>query len=157
MTGFSLDKSDLKMLALLQRQARASNLDIAEAAALSPAQSMRRHRRLEEHGVIVAYETRLNAERLGLGLTAFIHVSMERGHVRDIQGFEGLIGDMPDILECYSVTGDFDYVIKVVVADLRALSQFLMDKLMRLPGVSDVRSSVCLRELKCTSALPLPE
>ena len=88
---------------------------------------------------------------------AFIHVSMERGHIREIQRFTDQVAGMPEILECYSVTGDFDYVIKVVAQDLKALSQFLMDKLMRLPGVSGVRSSVCLDEIKCTSALPVAE
>lgn len=129
----------------------------AEAVALSPAQSHRRHRRLEERGVIAAYETRLSAVHLGLSVVAFIHASMERGHIREIQRFTDQIAGMPEILECYSVTGDFDYVIKVVAQDLKALSQFLMDKLMRLPGVSGVRSSVCLDEIKCTSALPVSE
>ena len=81
---------------------------------------------------------------------------MEKGHIRDLPKFKDLIADLPEVLECYSVTGDFDYVIKVVARDLKSLSRFLMDKLMRLPGVTSVRSSVCLDEIKCTSALPLP-
>ena len=89
-------------------------------------------------------------------MVAFIHVSMEKGHIRDLKKFTDVVVDMPEVMECYSVTGDFDYVIKVVARDLKSLSQFLMDKLMRLPGVNSVRSSVCLDEIKCTSALPLP-
>jgi DNA-binding Lrp family transcriptional regulator len=153
----ALYRTDRKILRFLQAQGRASNLEVAEAVALSPAQSHRRHRRLEERGVIAAYETRLSAAHLGLSVVAFIHVSMERGHIREIQRFTDQVAGMPEILECYSVTGDFDYVIKVVAQDLKALSQFLMDKLMRLPGVSGVRSSVCLDEIKCTSALPVAE
>jgi Lrp/AsnC family leucine-responsive transcriptional regulator len=151
------DRIDRKILGYLQEHGRASNLDLAEAASLSPAQSHRRHRRLEEQGFIARYETRLNAVRLGLSVVAFIHVAMEKGHIRDLKKFTDVIVDLPEIQECYSVTGDFDYVIKVVAHDLKSLSQFLMDKLMRLPGVSSVRSSVCLDEIKCTSSLPLPD
>jgi Lrp/AsnC family transcriptional regulator, leucine-responsive regulatory protein len=151
------DRIDRKILGFLQQHGRASNLELAEAAGLSPAQGHRRHRRLEQQGFIACYETRLSAARLGLSVVAFIHVAMEKGHIRDLKKFTDVIVDLPEILECYSVTGDFDYVIKVIARDLKSLSQFLMDKLMRLPGVNGVRSSVCLDEIKCTSSLPLPE
>ena len=152
-----IDALDRRILAFLQGHGRASNLELAEAVGLSPAQSHRRHRRLEEQGFITRYETRLDAARLGLGVVAFIHVAMEKGHIRDLKKFTDVVVDLPEILECYSVTGDFDYVIKVIAHDLKSLSLFLMDKLMRLPGVNSVRSSVCLDEVKCTSSLPLPE
>lgn len=157
MYDLDFDRIDRKILGFLQDHGRASNLELAEAASLSPAQSHRRHRRLEEQGFIAGYETRLNAARIGLNVVAFIHVAMEKGHIRDLKSFTDSIVELPEVLECYSVTGDFDYVIKVVARDLKSLSQFLMDKLMRLPGVNSVRSSVCLDEIKCTSALPLPE
>jgi DNA-binding Lrp family transcriptional regulator len=80
---------------------------------------------------------------------------MARGHVDELPKFQDLIADLKQILECYSVTGDFDYVLKVVAQDLEALSQFLMHTLMHMPGVSAVRSSVCLNEVKFTTALPL--
>ncbi len=156
MYELDLDQIDRKILAFLQGHGRASNLELAEAIGLSPAQCHRRHRRLEEQGFIERYETRLNAARLGLGVVAFIHVAMEKGHIRDLPKFTDVIVDLPEVLECYSVTGDFDYVVKVIEHDLKSLSQFLMDKLMRLPGVNSVRSSVCLDEIKCTGALPLP-
>jgi Lrp/AsnC family leucine-responsive transcriptional regulator len=151
-----LDRIDLRLLDHLQGHARASNLDLAEAASLSPAQCHRRHRRLEEAGFIARYETRLHAPRLGLTVVAFIHVSMERGHIREVQAFRDQAGSLPEVQECYSVTGDFDYMLKVVARDLPALSRFLMDSLMQLPGVAAVRSSVCMEEIKCSSALPLP-
>jgi Lrp/AsnC family leucine-responsive transcriptional regulator len=152
-----LDRIDRKILAFLQAHGRASNLELAEAVGLSPAQCHRRHRRLEERGYITGYEARLNAASLNLGVIAFIEVTMEKGHIRDLKRFTDVVVDIPEILECYSVTGDFDYVIKVVARDLKTLSQFLMDQLMRLPGVNSVRSSICLDEIKCTSGLPLPE
>jgi DNA-binding Lrp family transcriptional regulator len=105
--------------------------------------------------VIVGYETRLSAARLGFGVTAFIHVTMDKGHIRDLTRFKDQIAGLAEVQECYAVTGDFDYVLKVVARDLQALSRFLMETLMRLPGVTAVRSSVCLDEVKCTSALPL--
>ena len=149
------DRIDRQILAFLQDHGRASNLELAQAVGLSPAQTHRRHRRLEELGVISRYETRLNPAHLGLGVVAFIHVAMEKGHIRDLNKFTGVVVDLPEILECYSVTGDFDYVIKVITQDLKALSVFLMDKLMRLPGVNSVRSSVCLDQIKGTGALPV--
>lgn len=152
-----LDAIDRKILAHLQEHGRASNLELAEAAGLSAAQCHRRHRRLEEQGFIARYQTQLNATRLGLGVVAFIHVAMGKGHIRDLPKFTEVIVGLPEIVECYSVTGDFDYVVKVVERDLKSLSAFLMNRLMQLPGVNSVRSSVCLDEIKCTSALPIPE
>ena len=157
MYDLDLDRIDRKILAFLQARGRASNLELAEAVGLSAAQCHRRHRRLEEQGYITGYAARLNAARLNLGVIAFIEVTMEKGHIRDLKKFTDVVVDIPEIMECYSVTGDFDYVIKVVARDLKSLSQFLMDQLMRLPGVNSVRSSICLDEIKCTTALPLPE
>jgi DNA-binding Lrp family transcriptional regulator len=152
-----LDRIDRKILGYLQEHGRASNLELAEAAGLSPAQCHRRHRRLEEAGYIARYETRLAPARLDLHVVAFILVAMEKGHIRDLSKFTDVVTDLPEVLECYSITGDYDFVMKVIARDLKGLSQFLIEKLMRLPGVDGVRSSVCLDEFKCTSALPLPE
>ena len=157
MQELNLDRIDFKILRFLQKHGRASNLELAEAASLSPAQCLRRHRRLEELGLIAGYETRLKPAGLGFHVTAFIHVAMEKGSIRELPKFRDLVADLPQVLECYSLTGDFDYVLKVIARDLKALSTFLMDTLMPLPGVSSVRSSVCLDEIKCTSSLPLPE
>ncbi len=157
MPSVEFDRIDRKILDLLQSRGRASNLEIAEAVGLSPAQTHRRHKRLEEQGFILRYEARLNPARLDLGVVAFIHVAMEKGHIRDLSKFTDGIISLPEVLECHSVTGDFDYVIKVVARDLQALSKFLMDRLIRLPGVNSMRSSVCLAEIKSTNSLPLPQ
>ena len=155
MQNLTLDPIDLRLLAALQEHGRASNLELAAAVKLSPAQTLRRHRRLEELGVVKRYETRLDAQALGFGVVAFIQVTMERGHMRELVKFKELVAQLPQVQECYSVTGDIDYVLKVVARDLKALSEFLLDTLMRAPGVSSVHSIVCLDELKGTSALPL--
>lgn len=155
MHDIELDQIDRRILGFLQEHGRASNLELAEAVRLSPAQTLRRHRRLEEMGIIKRYETRLAAERLGFDVVAFIHVTMERGHIRDLAKFKELVAELPQIQECFSVTGEVDYVLKVVARDLKSLSDFLLDTLMRIPGVNGVKSSVCLDEIKCTSAMPL--
>lgn len=155
MTSLTLDAIDRRILDHLQTHARATTLELAEAAHLSPAQCNRRHRRLEEAGLITRYETRLDAPALGLHVVAFVNVVMERGHIRELGKFKALVGDLAQIQECYAVTGDSDYVLKVVARDLKSLSDFLMDTLMRTPGVQTVRSTVCLDEIKCTGALPL--
>lgn len=157
MQSSDLDRTDRRLLGVLQERGRATNLELAEAIALSPAQTLRRHRRLEEMGVVKRYEARLDGALLGFGVTAFIHVSMERGHIRDLSNFKKLVADLAQIQECFSVTGDIDYVLKVVAKDLKSLSDFLLDTLMRIPGVSAVKSSVCLDEIKCTSAVPVEE
>lgn len=155
MTLPALDAIDRRLLAHLQGHARATTLELAEVAQLSPAQSNRRHRRLEEAGLITRYETRLAAPALGLHVVAFVNVTMERGHIRELGRFKALVGDLAQIQECYAVTGDSDYVMKVIAPDLKSLSDFLMDTLMRTPGVQAVRSTVCLDEVKCTSAVPV--
>lgn len=150
-----LDRIDRHLLSILQEHGRMSNLDLAKEVGLSPAQTLRRHRRLEEIGAIRRYETRLDPGKLGFGVTAFVQVTMERGHIRDLSKFQKLVAELGQIQECFSVTGDIDYVLKVVAADLKGLSTFLLDTLMRIPSVSGVHSSVCLDEVKCTSAIPL--
>ena len=150
-----LDATDRRILAHLQAHGRVSNLELAEAVHLSPAQCNRRHRRLEERGYVRRYEARLDAAKVGLGVLAFVHVTMERGHIREVVKFRDVVSSLAQVQECYAVTGDFDYVLKVVARDLKALSDFLLGTLAQLPGVNGVRSSVCLDEVKCTSALPL--
>lgn len=155
MAVLQLDRIDLRLLNALQGNGRATNLELAEAVNLSPAQTLRRHRRLEEVGLIKRYETRLDPASLGLNVVAFIQVTMERGHIRELGRFVKLISELPQVLECFSVTGDIDYMLKVVEKDLKSLSSFLLDTLMRTPGVSTVHSIVCLDEVKSTSSLPL--
>ena len=151
----TLDALDRRILQALQRDGRISNLDLAQAVGLSQAQCHRRHRRLEAQGLVRGYEARLDPHRLGLSVTAFVHVTMERGHMKHLEPFRAAIASTPQVLECHAVSGDFDYVLKVVARDLRALSDFLLRTLALWPGVSAVRSSVSLEEVKCTGALPV--
>ena len=154
-TTDTLDALDRRILQRLQTDGRITNQELAAAVHLSPAQCQRRHRRLEERGLIRRYEARLDGPRLGLGVTAFVQVTMERGHFKAMDRFRASVTALPQVLECHSVTGDVDYILKVVAADLSGLSDLLLKTLAQLPGVSAVKSSVCLDEIKATAALPV--
>lgn len=150
-----LDAIDSKILEILQRDGRISNVDLAAQIHLSPPQCFRRVRALEERGVLQGYRALVAPESLGLGVTAFVSLNIEAQAFARVRELEALLRDFPQILECHTVSGDCDYLLKVVASDLKALSQFLTDKLMQLEGVADVRSMICLEEIKPPSALPV--
>jgi DNA-binding Lrp family transcriptional regulator len=145
---------DRKILQVLQASGRVSNVDLAAQVELSAPQCLRRVKALEERGVIRGYAARVAPEALGFGVTAFVSLNIDGtafGRVREI---EARIRAFPQILECHTVSGDHDYLMKVVAPDLKLLSQFLTDQLMQIPGVADVRSMICMEEVKPPSALP---
>lgn len=151
----NLDATDLRILEYLQSQARLSNVELSERVRRSPSQCYRRLRRLEESGVVRGYAALLDRERLGLGVMAFVSVALEKHGEHPARAFHQAVQDYPEILECYAVSGEADYLLRVVAPDLKAFSDFLMHRLMRLPVVANVRSSILLDELKATTALPL--
>ena len=151
----SLDALDCKILGVLQADGRATNVELAARVHLSAPQCFRRVRSLEERGVIRGYTAQVLPEALGLGVAAYVSLNIageQFGRVRDI---EASIRAFPQILECHTVSGDYDYLLKVVAHDLKSLSQFLTDRLMQVPGVDDVRSMICLEEVKAASPLPV--
>ena len=151
----SLDALDRKILDALQADGRSTNVELAARVHLSAPQCFRRVRALEERGVIRGYTARVQPEALGLGVVAYVSLNIageQFGRVRDI---EASIRTFPQILECHTVSGDYDYLLKVVARDLKSLSQFLTDRLMQVPGVDDVRSMICLEEIKAASPLPV--
>src|SRR5688572_11955797 len=150
----ALDAVDRKILDAVQVDGRISNVDLAAKVHLSAPQCLRRLRALEERGVIRGYRGLVAAERLGLGVTAYVNLNIDGGAFDRVREIEAVIRGYPQILECHTVSGDYDYLLKVVARDLKSLSQFLTDHLMQTPGVADVRSMICLEEIK--SAAPLP-
>ncbi|MGZ5130415.1 MAG: Lrp/AsnC family transcriptional regulator [Caldimonas sp.] len=149
------DNIDRNILRVLQVAGRATNVELATQVHLSAPQCFRRVRSLEERGVIRGYAALVDAAALGLGVTAYVSVSIagnQFGRVRDI---EAQIRAYPQILECQAVSGDYDYLLKVVAHDLKSLSTFLTDRLMQVPGIDDVRSMICLEEIKPASPLPV--
>lgn len=151
----ALDKIDLHLLAALQRDGRATNPALGDAVHLSASQVSRRVQRLEEAGLIDRCVTLLRPAKLGLTVTAFTRVSLERHGEGRSDAFDDAVRLMPEVLECYSVTGPYDYQLRIVAADLEAFAQFMMRRLMRVPGVRSVESSVVLQEIKRTTELPL--
>lgn len=149
-----LDIFDLRLLAALQRDGRAPNAALAETVGLSASQVSRRLARLESEGVIATYAALLQPDAVGLSVLAFSSVSLER-QAEAMDGFEAAVLRFPEILECYSVTGEQDFVLRIVAKDLKAFADFLSHRLLRVPGVRSVRSSIVLHTIKQTTALPL--
>jgi Lrp/AsnC family leucine-responsive transcriptional regulator len=152
-----LSATDRKILAALQRDGRASNVELAAEVHLSAPQCFRRMRALEERGVIRGYAARVDAEALGLGVMAYVSVRIAGDQFGRVREIEQEIAASPQILECHAVSGDSDYLLKVVARDLKSLSQFLTDRLMQISGVDDVRSMICLEEVKPASPLPVED
>lgn len=151
----TLDSFDLRLLATLQADARLTNQEIGERIGLSPSQCSRRRAALEAAGLIRGYHAELAAEALGLGVLVFVQVTLA-AHSRDnARHFRDLVARTEEVQEAYSMTGDTDYLLKVVVPDLHALSALVNDVLLPHGSVARVRSSIVLDRLKQTSSLPL--
>jgi len=153
----TIDPVDLRILARLQDDARLSNVDLARAVHLSPSPCLARVRRLEQSGLIRRYVSLLDPVRLGLTVSVFIQVRLERQVESALEVFEREIAARPEVMECYLMTGDSDYLLRVVVADVQALERFIVDFLSRIPGVGNIKSSFALKQVKYKTALPLPE
>lgn len=155
MQTLTLDEIDRRILMALQENARVSNVELAERVGVSPSPCWRRVRDLEQKGVIARYVTLLDPGSIGLPVSVFIQVSLERQVETALEAFEGAVADWPEVMECYLMTGDADYMLRVVVADLGAYHRFLVDHLTRVPGVASIKSSFALKQVKYRTALPL--
>lgn len=152
----ALDRIDLAILDVLQREGRISNADLAERVHLSASATLRRLQRLERDGVIAGYGARLDPAALGLDLTAFVRVQLEKHGSASIDTFVEAVRGWDEVVACHALTGDMDYLLQVVVRDLAHFSRFLLDRLLNATGVADVNSSFVLRTVKAPSGLPLP-
>ena len=151
-----LDRTDRRILQAMQVNARISNLELAEAVGLSPTPCSRRVKRLEESGIIRAHVTLLNQAMLGLKLTAYIGISMDRHTPDRFETFEAEVLDYPEVMECSVVTGQTsDYLLKAVVPDMEYYERFLLGKLTRIEGVTGVHSSFELRRVVSKTILPI--
>lgn len=150
-----LDRIDLLLLAELQRQGRISNADLAERVHLSASACLRRVQRLERDGVIAGYRAEVDADRLGLGLQAFVRVQLNHHDGDAIAAFARVVGDWDEVIACHALTGDMDYLLQIAVRDLEHFSGFLLDRLLTQAGVADVNSSFVLRTVKAFRGMPL--
>jgi Lrp/AsnC family leucine-responsive transcriptional regulator len=167
MSKIELDKTDRKILAILQADGRASNQDVADQVSLSPSPCLRRIKRLEEAGVIRQYVALLDPGQIGLGLLAYVNVRLEkhndsanaagakRASSSPHADFAASVEAWPEVVACYAMTGEMDYLLRVHVEDMEHFSRFMMKTLLIHPSVADVKSSFALQRIKDTTALPL--
>ncbi len=151
-----LDPVDWRILARLQEDARISNVDLAKAVNLSPSACLNRVRTLEQSGIINRHVTLLDPLQCGLTVSVFIQVTLEKQVGQSLQVFEKAIRERPEVMECYLMTGDSDYLLRVVVSDVQELERFIVDVLAKIPGVGNIKSSFSLKQVKYQTALPLP-
>lgn len=151
-----LDPIDLRILSELQNDGALTNVELARRVHLSPSPCLARVKALEAAGVIERYVALANAKLLGLGLNVFISISLKEQSKESLAGFERRIGEHEEVMECYLMTGDSDYLIRVVVADIAALERFILEQLTPIPGIEKIRSSFALKQVRAKTALPLP-
>lgn len=150
-----MDRFDLKILEALQQEGRLTHNDLAEIVGLSPSQCSRRRVALEADGIIASYHAAISAEAVGLDVLVFIHVTLATHSPDNARRFQSLIDGLDEVQECYSMTGEADYIVKILLPSLKALSNLLNDVFLPHPSVAHLRSSVVLDRLKQTSRLSL--
>jgi Lrp/AsnC family leucine-responsive transcriptional regulator len=151
----TFDKTDRRILEQLQADGRLSNQELAERVALSPSPCLRRVRALERSGVIQRYAAMVDPLRVGLELLAYVSVKLEKRGKMPVDQFTRAVQSWPEVITCFSMTGDMDYLMRVQVENLAHYSRFIMEKLLKQPGVIDIRSNFVLERVKETTVLPL--
>ncbi len=156
MPKHNLDEIDRKILSELQADARLTNSELADRVGLSPSPCLRRLRNLEKAGVINRYVALVDQEKVGLPVSVFVSIQLERQREEELDKFDREVSRHPEVLECYLMTGTRDYLLRVVTSDLSAYERFLKEKLTRIDGVASIQSSFALKQIKYTNTLPLP-
>jgi DNA-binding Lrp family transcriptional regulator len=151
-----LDTTDLRILAELQTNGALSNVELARRVHLSPSPCLARVKALENNGVINRYVALANAAALGLGLNVFISISLKEQSKAALAEFEQRIAEHDEVMECYLMTGDSDYLMRVALPDIAALEKFILEQLTPIPGIEKIRSSFALKQVRYKTALPLP-
>jgi Lrp/AsnC family leucine-responsive transcriptional regulator len=152
---YDLDAIDCRIVSELQADGRLSNVELADRVGLSPSPCLRRVKRLERNGLIEGYRAVLRRDRVGLGFSVFVSIKID-GHANErALAFEKAILEMPEVVACHLVSGDADYLLEIVVPDLKDYQRFLVGKLLDLPIVREVRSNIAIQTLKAGAPLPL--
>ena len=155
MSLYSLKEIDKRILMHLQNNARLSNVDLSHKISLSQSPCLRRVKKLEDDGIIKGYVTLLDQSSVGIPISVFVNVSLEKQVETALELFEKSIKSRPEVMECYLMTGDADYLLRVVAKDLEAYERFLLDHLTRITCVSSIKSSFALKQVIYKTALPL--
>ncbi|MGI4848139.1 MAG: Lrp/AsnC family transcriptional regulator [Janthinobacterium lividum] len=153
----TLDHIDLRILKALQEDSSISNIDLARKIKLSPSPTLARVKSLEASKVITRYVALVDPPALGLKMNVFIQVSLEKQESAALLTFEKAVRDFDEIMEVYLMTGDADYLLRVVVPDIQALERFILDHLTHVPGIKNIRSSFALKQVKYRTALPIAD
>lgn len=157
MRNHGIDAHDRRLLRALQQDGRRSHTALSELVHLSASQCQRRLKRLERDRVITGYTAIVDREALGLDVMAFVHISLDKHGENPARAFGEAVRDVPEVLECWAVTGDADYVLRVVAPDLKRFSNFLLHRLLALPMVASVHANLLLENLKFTPCLPMAD
>ena len=152
----NLDSTDLRILTELQQDSSLTNIELARRVHLSPSPCLTRVKALEASGVIGRYVALVNPKQLGLNLSVFISISLKEQSKTALAEFEARIAEHDEVMECYLMTGDSDYLIRVAIADITALEKFILEQLTPIPGIEKIRSSFALKQVRYKTALPLP-
>ncbi len=152
-----LDPIDIRILNELQNDSSHSNVELAKRVHLSPSPCLMRVKSLKDKGVIRNYVALADPKILGLGLNVFISISLKEQSKEALAQFEQRISEHDEVMECYLMTGDSDYLIRVAVADMGALEKFILEQLTPIPGIEKIRSSFALKQVRYKTALPLPK
>jgi Lrp/AsnC family transcriptional regulator, leucine-responsive regulatory protein len=150
-----LDLTDLRIIRCLQENAHLSNVELAAKISLSPSPTLARVKRLEASGVISHYVALVNPHALGLKVNVFVRVSLEKQESGALERFERAVSRFDEVMEVYLMTGDEDYLLRIVVADIQALEQFILEHLTKIPGIKNIKSSFALKQVKYKTALPI--
>lgn len=155
MPTIKLDAIDRRILVALQRNARLTNVELADDVGLSPSPCLRRVKLLEQAGVIAGYHANLDRAQVGLGLTVFVGIKVERHHDEQATAFRNAVQALPEVISCHLVSGEADFLLQVLVPNLASYERFLLGTLLKLPGVSDIRSNFAIQTVKAQGELPL--
>jgi Lrp/AsnC family transcriptional regulator, leucine-responsive regulatory protein len=150
-----IDDIDLQLLGILQGDGRITNADLAKRVGLSPPSVLQRVRNLEKLGLVKGYHAILDAERLGLKITALVMINLSLHQEQPIERFRRSVNEIPEVLECYHVSGEFDFLLKVVVRDIRAYEVLVRERISRIKGIRQIKTSFVLGVPKHTTQIPL--
>jgi Lrp/AsnC family transcriptional regulator, leucine-responsive regulatory protein len=153
----NLDSTDFRILGCLQQDAGLTNVELAGKVNLSPSPTLSRVKKLEADGVISRYVALVDPHALGLKVNVFVRVSLEKQEAAALEHFEQAVSHFDEVMEVYLMTGDEDYLLRIVVPDIQALERFILENLTRIPGIKNIKSSFALKQVKYKTALPIPD
>jgi DNA-binding Lrp family transcriptional regulator len=153
----NLDSTDFRILDCLQQDASLTNVELASKVSLSPSPTLSRVKKLEADGVISSYVALVEPHALGLKVNVFVRVSLEKQEAAALEHFEQAVSHFDEVMEVYLMTGDEDYLLRIVVPDIQALERFILENLTRIPGIKNIKSSFALKQVKYKTALPIPD